>query len=71
MAFWQSPKWVIIREKIICFPFTFGIVNEYPFRKIVCGDSENSLLYSFQCDRNENESMKTRQYELDSIFYCS
>lgn len=47
MAFWHSLKWVIVRKKIACFPFAFGIVNEYPFRKIVCGDSENSLLYSF------------------------
>ena len=62
MVFWHSLKWAVVREKkIICFAFTFGIANEYPFRKIVRGGRlKESIALFIQCDRNENDSPENK-----------
>lgn len=45
------------RKKFICFASTFGIANEYPFRKVVHGGRlTESIALFFQCDKNENDS---------------
>lgn len=58
MVFWHSLKCAIVREKkIICFASTFGIANEYLFRKVVHGGRlTESIALFIQCDRNENDS---------------
>lgn len=71
MAFWHSLKWAIVKEENHLFSFHFGIVNEYSFRRIVYGDSQNPLLYSFNVTGMKMILQNTRQYELDYNLYSS